>query len=177
MDMLRTIERPTNTTLRPYLWAASTTCCTRHVGGEAGDDDFAGGWANAGQGRADGGLGLDEAGHLGVGGVHHQQVHALSPILPNSTRSVMRWSSGSWSSHRPCRSGSRPGLDIDGAVASAGMEWVTLTNSRSKDHLEASHGRQPQPWWGSGGVPCTWRPRRRGQLEPTSGMSGRSLSR
>ena len=51
---------------------------TVHVGGEAGDDDFAGGLGERlVKGRADGGLGLDEAGHLGVGGVHHQQVHAL----------------------------------------------------------------------------------------------------
>ena len=51
---------------------------TVHMGGEAGDDDLAGGLRERlVKGRADGGLGLDEAGHLGVGGIHHQQVHAL----------------------------------------------------------------------------------------------------
>ncbi len=49
-----------------------------HVAGEAGDDDLAGGLRERlVERRADGGLRLDESRHLGVGGIHHQQVHAL----------------------------------------------------------------------------------------------------
>ncbi len=77
--MLRTIERPTNTTLRPYLWAASTTCCTRCTWLEklatmilrvALGERLV-------QRRADRGLRLHEPGNLGVRRIHHQQVHAL----------------------------------------------------------------------------------------------------
>ena len=49
-----------------------------HVAGEAGHDDLAGRLRERlVKGRTDGGLRLDEARHLGVGGVHHQKVHAL----------------------------------------------------------------------------------------------------
>ena len=79
MDMLRTIERPTNTTLRPYLWAASTTCCTRCTWEEKLATmilrvAWANAWSRAGPMEVSG---LTKPGSLGVGGVHHQQVHAL----------------------------------------------------------------------------------------------------
>ena len=49
-----------------------------HMAGEAGDDDLA---RSLGKrlvkSRTDGGLRLDEAGNLGVRGIHHQQIHAL----------------------------------------------------------------------------------------------------
>ena len=49
-----------------------------HVRGEAGDDDLAARLRERLVERgSDGGLRLDEAWHLGVGGVHHQQIHAL----------------------------------------------------------------------------------------------------
>ena len=49
-----------------------------HVAGEAGHDDLARGLCERlVERRTDGGLRLDEARDLGVGGVHHQEVHAL----------------------------------------------------------------------------------------------------
>ena len=78
--MLRTIDRPTNATLRP---------CSRgdvedlldavDVGRERGHDDPAlGVWAkHPVEHRDDVLLGRDEAGHLGVGGVDQEQVDAL----------------------------------------------------------------------------------------------------
>ena len=49
-----------------------------HVAGEAGHDDLASGLCERlVERRTDGGLRLDEARDLGVGGVHHQQIHTL----------------------------------------------------------------------------------------------------
>ncbi len=49
-----------------------------HMGGEAGDDDLAGSLRKClVKSRTNGGLRLDEARNLGVGGIHHQKIHTL----------------------------------------------------------------------------------------------------
>ena len=79
MPMLRTIERPTNATLR--------SCACRdvqhllhavHVGGEAGDDDPPLGLAKTASSTGPiSRSGVTKPGHLGVGGVDQEQVDAL----------------------------------------------------------------------------------------------------
>jgi hypothetical protein len=77
--MLRTIERPTNATLRPWLWAVSSTCCMRCTWLAKLATMTCGGLvANACvDGRADRALGDHEAGDLGVGRVDEEQVDTL----------------------------------------------------------------------------------------------------
>ena len=78
MPMLRTIDRPMKATLRSCACAASSTCCTRCTC-EANDATMMRPVALAKidvEYGPDLSLGGDEAGHLGVGGVREQQVHA-----------------------------------------------------------------------------------------------------
>ena len=77
--MLRTIDRPTKATLRPWACGGVEHLLDAvHVAGEAGDDDPARrGPEDLLDGRGEVALGGREAGDLGVGGVDQEQVDAL----------------------------------------------------------------------------------------------------
>ncbi len=77
--MLRTIDRPTRQTRRPCATAASSTCCTRctWLAKQATMTRASAPVEHPVEHRADLALGDHEAGHLGVGGVDQEQVHAL----------------------------------------------------------------------------------------------------
>ena len=133
--MLRTIERPTYATLRPCATAASSTCWTRCTWrGEAGDDDPL--LAVRGRpGRAPGRSRTSEVvkpGHLGVGGVDHEQVDALlaepgerAQVGDPAVERQLVHLEVAGVQHQ-CR----PPVRIATASAS-GIEWLTATNSRS----------------------------------------------
>ena len=178
--MLRTMERPTNTTLRPYLWAASTTCCTRCTWLEKLATMIlrvacANAWSSAGPMEVSG---LTKPGTSALVESIIRRSTPFSPSLPNSTRSVMRWSSGSWSSLMSPVSISEPAGVCTNTASASGMECVTFTNSRlNGPTLSLS---RPLTSTSVGLMRCSLHlasTKARVSLEPISGMSGRSLSR
>ena len=99
--------------------------------GEAGHDDLA---ACLGEGAvergADGGLGLDEAGHLRVRGIGHQQVHTLFAELAELHQN------GDLVVERQLVEFDVAGVDkaagrvLTNTASASGIECVTVTNSR-----------------------------------------------
>ena len=180
MDMLRTIERPTKTTLRPYLWATSTTCWTRCTCEEKLATMIlrlacANAWSSAGPMEVSG---LTKPGTSALVESIISRSTPCSPILPNSTRSVILWSSGSWSSLMSPVSIREPAGVLTYTASASGIEWVTVTNSRlNGPTLSLS---RPLTSTMVGCWLCSWHfasTKARVSLEPISGMSGRSLSR
>ena len=126
------MERPTNTTFAAVLvGGVHDLLHAVHVAGEAGHDDLASGLCERlVERRTDGGLRLDEARDLGVGGVHHQKVprpfaklaefHQIGDAVVE--RQLVELMS-------PV-SISEPGGVCTNTASASGMECVTFTNSR-----------------------------------------------
>ena len=178
--MLRTIERPTNTTLRPYLWAASTTCCTRCTWLEKLATMIlrvavANTWSSAGPIEVSG---FTNPGTSAFVESIISRSMPCSPSLPNSTRSVTRWSSGSWSSLMSPVSMSEPAGVRTHTASASGIECVTETNSRlNGPTLSLS---RPSTCVITGSMRCSLHFASTNpsvSFEPMSGMSGRILSR
>ncbi len=133
MPMLRTIERPTNATLRPCFSAASRTCWMRCTWlaklatmmrrcAVANTRSIAGPMSRSG---------VVKPGTSALVESTRNRSTPSSPSRANARRSVMRPSSGSWSILKSPVCRTRPaGVRIATASAS-GIEWLTARNSQS----------------------------------------------
>jgi len=129
--MLRTIDRPTNATLRSFLTAASAPAGSGARGSRSSTLRCVAASAEDGvDGRADVLFRGRESGHLGVGRVGEEQVDALFGEAGEGTevgdalveRELVHLEVAVCSTRRL-------GADRDGE--SSGMEWFTAMNSRS----------------------------------------------
>ena len=134
MPMLRTIERPTSATRRSCACAASSTCCTRCTC-EANDAtmirlvESANTWSRTGPMPRSC---ATKPGHLGVGGVDHEQVDALL-AEPRERAQVGDAAVERQLVHLEVagvQDGAGAGVRTATARAS-GIEWFTATNSHS----------------------------------------------
>ena len=133
MPMLRTIDRPTNATLRPWWWAASRTCWIRCTwlakletmirrGAVRNTSSIAGARSRS------------EMVNPGTSALVESVMNRSTPSSPSrakARRSVIRESRGNWSILKSpvCRT-IPAGVRIATASPS-GIEWLTATNSQS----------------------------------------------
>ncbi|CPU64079.1 Uncharacterised protein [Mycobacteroides abscessus] len=130
--MLRTIERPTSATRRPWWCAALRTCCTRCTCDE--NDATMMRFSEAAKT-------LSSTGPISTSGVTNPGTSALvestmnrstpcSPRRANARRSVMRPSSGSWSILKSPVCSTVPAPVVTATASASGIEWFTATNSQ-----------------------------------------------
>ncbi len=180
MPMLRTIERPTKATLRPYSWAVSRICWMRWT------------WlaklATMMRLRAlpktcRRTFEMSRSGGTNPGTsafVESARSRSMPSSLSraNACRSVRRPSSGSWSILKsPVWTTMPAGVRMATASAS-GMEWLTATNSQSNGPMRSRCPSATSSVYGR--MRCSWSlasMSARVSLEPISGMSAFSLRR
>ncbi len=180
MPMLRTIERPTSATLRPWAWAALSTCCTRCTC-EENDATTIRFSACAKTLSRTGPISTSFVTNPGTSALVESTMNRSTPFSPsraNARRSVMRPSSGSWSILKSPVCSTVPAPVVTATASASGMEWLTATNSQSNGPNRAV--------WSSATTRSTGLMRcslsfastnARVRRDPTSGMSRRSRSR
>ena len=175
MPMLRTIERPTKATLRPWLCAASSTCWMRCTWLAKLDTMIRRGAVRKTSSIAGvrSRLGGGEAGHLGVGRVGEEEVDAFlaqpgeGPQVgdPLVERELVHLEV-TGVQHQP---GSGP----DRHRQTVG-DGVVHRQELAVERSEPLAGRPPRPPWSSGVMRCSLSfasMNARVSFEPTSGMS------
>jgi hypothetical protein len=180
MPMLRTIERPTKATLRPWWWEASSTCWIRCTwlakletmirrGAVRNTSSIAGERSRS--------LTVKPGTSAFVESTRNRSTPS-SPSRAKARRSVIRWSSGNWSILKSPVCSTSPAAVRIATASPSGMEWLTATNSQSK---EPYFCRVPSVTSTVTGVilcSCSLAlTKARVSLDPTSGMSRRSRSR
>ena len=180
MPMLRTIERPTKATLRPWWCAASRTCWMRCTWLAKLETMIRRGAVRKTSSIA-GVRSRSEVVNPGTSALVESIRNRSTPSSPsraNARRSVIRPSSGNWSILKSPVCSTIPAGVRMATARPSGMEWLTATNSQSKapNALRSPSATSPV----TGVIRCSLSlaaTNARVSREPTTGMSGRSRSR
>ena len=133
MAMLRTIDRPTKATLRPWAWAALSTCWIRCTWLAKLDTMTRRGAVRNTCSMA----GLRSASatvNPGTSALVESTRNRSTPSSPSrakARRSVMRLSRGNWSILKSPVCRTMPAAVRMATARPSGMEWLTATNSQS----------------------------------------------
>ena len=180
MPMLRTIERPTNATLRPWSCAASRTCWIRCTWLAKLDTMIRRGavrktsWMAGDRSRS----AVVKPGTSALVESVRKRSTPSSPSRANARRSVIRSSSGNWSILKSPVCSTRPAAVRIATASPSGIEWFTATNSQSNG---PNFSRRPSATSTvTGLIRCSLSLASMNasvSFEPTTGMSARSRSR
>ncbi len=180
MPMLRTIERPTKATLRPYSWAASSTCWMRCTW-LAKQATMIRRSALAKTCRSTGEMSRSGGTKPGTSALVESTSSRSMPSSPSRAkagRSVSRPSSGSWSILKSPVCRTMPAGVRMATASASGIEWLTAMNSQSKGPIRSRRPSSTSSVYGR--IRCSWSLASisaRVSWEPISGMSGFSRSR
>ena len=133
MPMLRTIERPTKATLRPWSWAASRTCWMRCTWLAKLDTMIRRGAVRNTSSIA-GARSRSEVVKPGTSALVESMRNRSTPSSPSrakARRSVIRSSSGNWSILKSPVCSTSPAAVRIATARPSGIEWLTATNSQS----------------------------------------------